>query len=193
MIYQQKDFLSKEELHKINSYLDNTDSWEKIANNPLWDNRCINIHKHYDIDMVPFLVDINNKIENKIVEVFNPISKIYSELFQFCRSFKMKSATPHSDSTGNLGEDNGTSHRNFSSILYLNKSFSGGNLFFPNQDLTINPEPGLLVIFPSTHEYMHGVTEIFDGVRFTMLNFWTYDIQKANAYNSLKTKGYYGN
>ena len=193
MIYQQKGFLSKEELDKINSYLDNTDSWEKIANNPLWDGRCINVDRYSDVDITPFMVGINNKIENKIVEVFNLTDKIYPSLFQFCRSFKMKSATPHSDSTGNLGEDNGTSHRHFSSILYLNKSFSGGNLFFPNQDLTVSPEPGLLVIFPSTHEYMHGVTEIFDGIRLTMLNFWTYDIQKANAYNSLKTKGYYGN
>lgn len=193
MIYQQENFLSEEELNFINLYFSENDDWERIANNKLWDNRCINIPILGNTDFVSKMVNINNKIENKIFEILKPEKNIYTELFQFCRSFKMATNPPHSDSTGNSGEDNGTSHRHFSSIVYLNKDFSGGELFFPNQQLTITPKPGLLAIFPSTHEYMHGITEIFDGVRFTLLNFWTYNIDQANAYKSLKNRGYYGN
>lgn len=193
MIYQQENFLSEEEIIDINLYFAQNNDWERIPDNKLWDNRCINIPNLNNKEFVSKLVNINDRTENKIIEVLKPKSKIYTELFQFCRSFKMMANDPHSDSTGNLGEDNGTSQRHFSSIIYLNQDFSGGELFFPNQNINIYPKPGLLAIFPSTHEYMHGVKEIFNGVRFTMLNFWTYDIDKANSYKLLKIKGHYGN
>lgn len=193
MIYQEKNFLSTDELDLINAYVSNNSDWERLPDNKLWDDRCINIPHISNKDFIDKLVSINDRVENKIVDILKPHSKIYTELFQFCRTFKMPATVPHSDSTGNNGEDNGMSFRNFSSLIYLNKDFSGGNLFFPNQNITIVPEPGLLAIFPSTHEYMHGVTEVFDGLRFTMLNFWTYDYNKANAYKSLQMRGYYGN
>jgi len=35
-------------------------------------------------------------------------------------------------------------------------------------------------MFPSSFEYMHGVTEIFSGVRYAITSFWTY--QKEYGY-----------
>jgi predicted 2-oxoglutarate/Fe(II)-dependent dioxygenase YbiX len=63
---------------------------------------------------------------------------------------------------------------NLSAICYLNKDFVGAELTFPEIDLTIVPEPGKLVLFPS--RYKHGVLNMESGKRYTMPTWFTFDI-----------------
>ena len=68
-----------------------------------------------------------------------------------------------------------------STILYFNDNFSGGELRFGSSSSDIHdsftysmkPEPGMLVIFPSTKEYGHGVTRVSEGNRYVSPMFWT--------------------
>lgn len=55
----------------------------------------------------------------------------------------------------------------YSSIIYLNNDYSGGELWFPKQDYKTKPEPGTLILFPATCMYPHDVAEITDGYRYT--------------------------
>ena len=60
----------------------------------------------------------------------------------------------------------------YAGVLYINKGYSNGELFFRNFDLEIQPEPGTLVIFPGTEEYMHGVRHVGPGpVRYNLPTF----------------------
>lgn len=54
-------------------------------------------------------------------------------------------------------------------IFYLNSNFSGGKLYYPNHNLTVTPEPGMLVIHP--HDVLHGVHQITSGLRHNMTCF----------------------
>ena len=57
----------------------------------------------------------------------------------------------------------------FSSVLYLNDNYSGGELYFPNQDFLYKPKAGDIVTFPSGGtEYSHSVKKITSGKRYTM-------------------------
>jgi hypothetical protein len=81
-------------------------------------------------------------------------------------------AAPHSDSSELDGTPNAWQMNKYACILYLNNDYEGGAIYFPQHDLDIHPGAGSLVVFEGSHEYLHGVREITEGDRFTILAFW---------------------
>jgi hypothetical protein len=60
----------------------------------------------------------------------------------------------------------------FSTIMYLSnpKDYEGGIIYFPNQDFSYKPIQYSAVLFPSAGtEYIHGITTVTSGRRFTAL------------------------
>lgn len=51
----------------------------------------------------------------------------------------------------------------FANVLYINDDFTGGELHFPNIDITYRPEKGALIVFPSADDYLHGVLPVGPG------------------------------
>jgi hypothetical protein len=58
-----------------------------------------------------------------------------------------------------------------SSVIYLNDDYDGGELYFPDHDLSIKPDAGDYITWPGNKWYVHGVNEVKNGVRFT-LSIW---------------------
>jgi predicted 2-oxoglutarate/Fe(II)-dependent dioxygenase YbiX len=58
--------------------------------------------------------------------------------------------------------------RDISVVWYLNDDFDGGELFFPPFQLLIRPVTGMVVTFPSTHEYAHTAKLVTRGTRFVV-------------------------
>ncbi len=63
----------------------------------------------------------------------------------------------------------------------LNSDFEGGQIYFLNQAAEPKITPGMLVFFPRTLEYLHGVRMITRGVRYTVASFWTFDPTKQDG------------
>lgn len=76
------------------------------------------------------------------------------------RYFVGSSMGPHFD-----GQD-GDEDLVYSLCTYLNDDYEGGELYFPNQDITIKPKAGSLVMFPSQMPYVHEVKPVTNGVRY---------------------------
>ena len=55
--------------------------------------------------------------------------------------------------------------RDFSTLVYLDSDFEGGELVFNNFNFKIAPKAGLLVSFPSDHRYLHVAKQITSGQR----------------------------
>jgi hypothetical protein len=51
----------------------------------------------------------------------------------------------------------------FACVIYVNDDFTGGELHFPNIDITYRPKKGAIIIFPSDDEYLHGVKAVGAG------------------------------
>jgi len=66
----------------------------------------------------------------------------------------------------------GHPERNISSVFYYNDDFQGGELYFPNQNILIEPEPGLFVSFPANDDFPHEVKVIKNGRRWCSTSFW---------------------
>jgi len=62
-----------------------------------------------------------------------------------------------------------TLDRDLSVVYFINDDFAGGELVFSEIDLTIKPEAGTLVCFPSDHNYIHGVNPVTSGHRYTIV------------------------
>lgn len=61
---------------------------------------------------------------------------------------------------------------NVSAVLYLNDNYSGGEISFPDQGVTIKPTAGSIVIFPSTPPFYHESLPIKNGVKYMSPAFW---------------------
>jgi hypothetical protein len=60
----------------------------------------------------------------------------------------------------------------YAGVLYVNKDYTDGELFFSKLDLELQPEPGTLMIFPGTEEFTHGVRPVGAGpVRYNLPTF----------------------
>lgn len=58
-------------------------------------------------------------------------------------------------------------------VLYLNKEYEGGNIFYPNVNVEFKPEAFSLVLHPAHEAYRHGVKEVTSGTRYSMTAFLT--------------------
>ena len=59
----------------------------------------------------------------------------------------------------------------YSSIVYLNDDYKGGDIHFTGHNVTISPAAGSLLLFPATSMYPHEVREITLGNRYTFTLF----------------------
>jgi len=89
---------------------------------------------------------------------------------------------PHADSERR--EDgrwvpNHTPQRVYTSLIYLNNNFTGGELVFPDRDVVIMPTPGLFVGFPTNHKFVHAVRNVLSGKRYSLPVWFTMDSAKA--------------
>lgn len=88
--------------------------------------------------------------------------------------------------------------KNFTSMLYLNEDFEGGELYFPqHSNFEIKPKPGLLVIFSGNLRHLHGIKEVTSGMRYVHTTFWSkhpqYSAQVGRDWsNNTVDKEYYG-
>lgn len=64
--------------------------------------------------------------------------------------------------------------KHFSTMIYLNSNFDGGELYFPHYDnLHIKPEENMMICFKGDSNHMHGVEKVTSGIRYTLSLFWT--------------------
>ena len=80
---------------------------------------------------------------------------------------------PHADKQLNNGEPNAFVDYDLNSLFYYNEDFEGGELYYPQHDMTIKPKPGLAVAHPGDVNYLHGVTLVTKGHRYTTPSFYT--------------------
>ena len=74
--------------------------------------------------------------------------------------YEGQSMGPHFD-----GQD-GNMDLAYSLVAYLNDDYEGGEIHFPDQNITVKPKAGSLIMFPSQIPYIHEVKPITSGTRY---------------------------
>ncbi|MGH7982025.1 MAG: 2OG-Fe(II) oxygenase [Candidatus Udaeobacter sp.] len=116
------------------------------------------------------------------IALYLDIPGLFVEPFFIACLFSGDSHIPHADNERR--EDgqrvcNHTAQRDYTGIAYLNDDFTGGELVFSELDIVIAPKPGLLVGFPSNHEFVHAVPRVLSGKRYSLPLWFTMDPTEA--------------
>ena len=59
-------------------------------------------------------------------------------------------------------------------VMYLNDDYEGGEIYFPLQNITIKPDAGDLVIFPSNFMFMHRALPVKTGIKYSVVTMLDY-------------------
>lgn len=65
-------------------------------------------------------------------------------------------------------QDIGVSSRSLSVLSYLNDDYEGGEISFPQSNITLKPKAGSIVFFPSNFIYVHTIAKMKNGVRYAI-------------------------
>ena len=68
--------------------------------------------------------------------------------------------------------DHGVSSRILSCIMYLNDDYVGGSIVFPYAGISIKPEAGSVIFFPSNFIYIHEVEKMESGKRYALASWY---------------------
>jgi len=177
-----ENWLSELDLDNFNFFLKQVpeETWwnHDYEDVQFWNGRFYNAHevyRSYEPYIAYRMIENRKRIKQFISKQYNK-PEIFSDLCQFVRWFDGYELHPHADSEEPNGEPHPFPYREYASITYLNDDFVGGQIYFPNKD-NFSPiiKPGMTVIFPGTLEYLHGVREVTNGVRYTLASFYTTD------------------
>ena len=177
-----ENFLSLDEVDRYTQFAKSTDRWEPV-NDKNWNERSLNLSSMPE-DIREPLLDYRIRVKQRIQEHFAAHDTLYADIFQFVRWREGDGLDPaHADAEHLDGSPHPYAYRNFAAITYLNTDYQGGRISFPNHD-DFCPElkPGMLVAFPGTLDYLHRVTKITQGVRYTIAGFFTFDQEHKDAY-----------
>lgn len=115
-----------------------------------------------------------NTIRDKIKADFKLTKEIWPDYLGLVKWENGDMQHPHADA-----EPNAFYWRDFGCVYYLNDDYEGGEIYFPNQTITLKPKPNTLVFFPGNRDYLHGVNPMISGIRYTLTSFWTFNQLKA--------------
>lgn len=62
-----------------------------------------------------------------------------------------------------------------SSVGYFNEDYEGGEIWFPQQDITFKPQKGDVILFPSNYMYSHASLPVIDGVKYSAVTMFDYN------------------
>lgn len=116
---------------------------------------------------------VNDKLGKAVSVVYNKNvtpSSIHAQKWEVGSFAKVHS--DNSDFEGNPSK--GFDDLKYVGILYLNSDYEGGELYFPEHDISIHPNAGSMYIFSGGIENVHGVTEITKGTRYSIVSFWDF-------------------
>lgn len=144
-----------------------SDYWkDRVATSPTLDKN--------DPAIAPVIAGLFERLQ-PIVEEFYSV-KVKPTGTTIVRWLPGQFQNPHADKELHDGPDAGLPndfpYYDLSSLFYLNDDYEGGELYFPLQGVQFKPKKGAAYFFPGDMNYIHGVTEIKNGTRYTCPFFW---------------------
>jgi hypothetical protein len=151
-----KNVLSEQEHAMLLEYVKNYESW----NEEPWGSRTIRSNQ-----MPEHFLDMLEKVFKVVYENATSLYKVEIDHFnrgglhlvKFVEGFSLM---PHVDTMSDES-------LHIASVYYINDDYEGGEIRFPNHDLTIKPEPNSLIIFPGNENYLHQVIKITKNNRYS--------------------------
>jgi len=179
----QRSFLTNGECNAIIDYTEkNLELFDTSGQtNGFWSKRVIDYHRVTDPAIRYLLIQLSLDVGFVVQNLALDKRKLVPDTLQIVRWMRGYELHPHADRENPNGTPHNFPWRDFASVIYLNDNFPGGEIHWPNKNIEWKPEKGSLAVFPGTLEFLHGVREVPEGVRYTIASFYTYNQEKAIA------------
>lgn len=196
MIGGIEPFLTETEIETLNNFIRNNDQWDVtetryndegtvIYESTYWENRVATMPtlSKADPEIVDMILSIISRLKPEVDKFFNVDASPTSPAM--VRWLPGQLQMPHADKELHVGDDAGKPNDfpwyDLATIIYINDDYEGGELYFPNQDIQFKPKKGAVYFFPGDKNYVHGVTVLESGIRYTCPFFWTINSHKGNS------------
>lgn len=144
-----------------------------------WNGRVIH-YPNIDKDIQKILIKHKDFLLSKFYEETKETKEIYLDTLSLIRWVKGYELFPHADKDEPDGRPHPFPWRNYGSVTFLNEDFEGGVLYYPKlNDFQIPAKKGYFAIHKGDLDHLHGVTEITEGVRYTIGTFLTFEKDKS--------------
>ena len=187
MIVELENFMTQEEMNFLENAAKSITNWDQteshvnengtvIYDSDYWKDRVASGPRldATDPKIVPVIIDLVERLRPVIEKFFNVKAEPTGQ--SIVRWLPGQFQHPHADKELHEGRDAGLPNDfpwyDLSSLFYLNDDYEGGELYFPLQDIKFKPKKGAAYFFPGDMNYIHGVTEITSGIRYTCPFFW---------------------
>ena len=187
MIVELENFMTQDEIDFLEKAAKSITIWD-VTESHVNENGTVIYDSDYWKDRVATTPSLNKndpKIAPVIANLFKRLEPIIEDFYKvkviptgatIVKWLPGQYQHPHADKELHEGPDAGLPNDfpnyDLSSLFYLNEDYEGGELYFPNQGVQFKPKVGAAYFFPGDMQYIHGVTEIKSGIRFTCPFFW---------------------
>ncbi len=156
----------------------------KNLNNDYWQGRLLFAHEvaAYSTPAGRIMKEFQLEATHRIEQFYRLTQPIYADTVQLVLWSEGIHMQAHADNANPDGSPHGMAWRNFSSIVYLNDDYDGGELYFTALDAYIKPKAGMLVAFTAGFHHEHAVLKVVKGERLTMPAFYTFDRRRADFF-----------
>jgi hypothetical protein len=183
-----EDFMTEDELSYLNDFIRSNENWDVtethynengtvIYDSDYWANRVATYPTIEKSDpQVPKIIQgMVERLKIEVDKFFNVDANPTSPAM--VRWLPGQLQMPHADKELHTGPDAGKPndfpYYDIAGLFYINDDYEGGELYFPNQGIQFKPKAGAAYFFPGDKNYIHGVSEIISGIRYTVPFFWT--------------------
>jgi hypothetical protein len=186
-IVELENFMTEDEIVFIENAAKNITVWD-VTESHVNENGTVIYDSDYWKDRVATgpTLDKNNPAINPMIQtLYDRLKPIIEDFFKvvvdptgstIVRWLPGQLQKPHADKElhdgKDAGEPNDFPNYDIASLFYLNDDYEGGELYFPLQGIQFKPKRGAAYFFPGDMNYVHGVTEIKSGTRYTCPFFW---------------------
>ncbi len=150
-IYEVENFLNDQEMSLLLSYVDVDEFKESHPGNIVQ-------------DLPADSLSIVEGISNRMINLFDN-HKSYTPIRNIRRIGAGESMPLHKDD----GDKYTKNRIIFGTVIYLNENFSGGELNYPDLDISIKPKEGSIMIHDS--QISHQVLSVMSGDRYSLTSF----------------------
>lgn len=187
-IQSRENFMTQEELKILNDFIRSNTSWDVTESHYNEEGTMI-YDASYWADRVATTNTINAVNPNITAVLDGMVQRLKKEVDAFFKVDALPTSpalvrwlpgqyqSPHADKELHEGENRGKPndfpYYDIAGLFYLNDDYEGGELYFPEQGIQFKPKAGAAYFFPGDMNYIHGVTPITSGIRYTCPFFWT--------------------
>ena len=150
---------------------------ETVGRGPYQDartNKLLPVSELANVSNNLLLQNIHNQFYTILLAAVDPYAKrygieetFYHEGYNLLKYNSGQQYKKHYDGGTKIG-------RAISAVIYLNENYEGGELEFPNFNVKIKPEAGMLVLFPSNFAYAHVAHPVTSGTKYALVT-WIRD------------------